>query len=145
MADGLGWLKTVHILGAIAWMAGLFYLPRLMVYHARWKAGSEVSEQFKVMERRLLVAIMRPAMAVTWMFGLWLGVSAGWLEGGQWWLWLKMALAAGLLAVHVLLEKHSADFGKDLRTHGSGYYRVLNEVPTVLLVGIVILAVLKPF
>lgn len=145
MTDGLGWLKVLHILGAFAWMAGLFYLPRLMVYHAQSSVGSAVSEQFKVMESRLLAAIMRPAMAATWVFGLWLGIAGGWFSSGQWWLWLKLALAVALSIVHGLLERHAAEFRVDLRMRGSRYFRLLNEAPTVLLVAIVIFVVLKPF
>lgn len=145
MTDGFGWLKVLHVLSAFAWMAGLFYLPRLMVYHAQSGVGSEVSEQFKVMESRLLAAIMRPAMAATWVFGLWLGIAGGWFFVGEWWLWLKLALVVTLSIVHGLLERHAAEFRADLRTRGSRYFRWLNEAPTALLVGIVILVVMKPF
>lgn len=139
------WLKAIHVLGAFSWMAGLFYLPRLLVYHASTQAASETSELFKVMERRLLVAIMRPAAVVTVAFGVWTGWFGGWFSGNQGWLWVKLAGVAGLCGVHLLLERHVSEFAKDLRTHGGRYFRVLNEIPTVLLILVVVMVVLKPF
>ena len=139
------WLKVVHILAAIAWMAGLFYLPRLMVYHAAASVGSDVSEQFKVMERRLLKAIMRPALVATWAFGVWMAGLAGWLSDGSWWLWLKSVLVLGLTGIHGALEWHCREFAADSRGRSHVYFRVLNEIPTLLLIGIVILVVIKPF
>lgn len=144
MGDVGGWLKVVHLLAVFSWMAGLFYLPRLMVYHADAAVGSAVSEQFKVMERRLLAAIMRPAMVASWVFGWGLAWQAGWLAGGSWWLWVKVALVVAMTAVHGRCEKHVREFSCDLRLHSNRYYRVLNEVPTVLLILIVIVVVLKP-
>lgn len=145
LADWYVWLKAGHILAVIAWMAGLFYLPRLMVYHSGSRVGSETSELFKVMERRLLKAIMRPAAAVTWILGLWTATAGGWFSSGDWWLWAKLLLVIALTGVHAVLERHSADFSHDRRNRTERYFRVLNEVPTVLLLGIVILVVVKPF
>ena len=145
MTDGYGWLKVVHLLAVFSWMAGLFYLPRLMVYHADAAVGSPVSEQFKIMERRLLRAIMRPAMVVTWIFGVWLGIAGGWFEAGMYWLWLKVTAVIGLSGVHGVLERHVGLFARDQRVKSGVYYRVLNEVPTLLLIVVVTLVVLKPF
>lgn len=138
------WLKAIHLLGAFSWMAGLFYLPRLLVYHASTRIGSEASELFKVMERRLLVAIMRPAAVVTMGLGVWIGWSGEWFAGNQGWLWVKVGGVGGLCGVHLVLERHVSEFARDLRTHGGRYFRVLNEVPTVLLIVIVVMVVLKP-
>ncbi len=144
MSDGYLWLKVVHLLAVFSWMAGLFYLPRLMVYHADAAVGSLVSEQFKIMERRLLKAIMRPAMVVTWIFGLWLGFSGEWFAPGVYWLWLKLLAVVILSGVHGLLERHAGLFARDQRVKSGVYFRVLNEVPTLLLIVIVILVVFKP-
>lgn len=144
MSDGYSWLKVIHLLAVFSWMAGLFYLPRLMVYHADAAVGSAVSEQFKIMERRLLKAIMRPAMLVSWIFGLWLGIAGGWFDAGIYWLWMKLVAVLGLSGVHGLLERHVALFARDVRVKSGVYFRVLNEVPTLLLIAIVILVVFKP-
>jgi protoporphyrinogen IX oxidase len=145
MADWVAWIKAGHVLAVIAWMAGLFYLPRLFVYHADSEVGSEVSELFKVMERRLLMGIMRPAGVVALAFGIWAGLTGAWFESGEYWLPLKLILAAGLVVYHFRLEAFVWSFAADVRTQSSRYFRVLNEVPSVLLIGIVILVVVKPF
>lgn len=144
MGDGYLWIKVLHLLAVISWMAGLFYLPRLMVYHAGCAVESETSEVFKVMERRLLRAIMRPAGVVSWVMGIWLGLRGGWFAGGIDWLWLKVGAVAGLTVVHLMLERHVYEFAGDRRVYSGRYFRVLNEVPTVLLIVIVVLAVVKP-
>jgi putative membrane protein len=141
--DGALWLKALHIMAFTAWMAGMFYLPRLLVYHSGTQAGSEASETFKVMERRLLKAITTPAMIVTLLAGLVLATTQeqwtnGWLHG-------KLLLVAFLLACHGLLAAHVRRFQADERPRSATWYRVFNEVPTLLFVGIVLLAVLKPF
>jgi len=141
----LDWVKIGHLLAVFSWMAGLFYLPRLLVYHATHETPAEAIALFKVMERRLLKAIMRPAMIASWVFGIWLGVGFGWFSGGAYWLWWKVLAVGGLTAVHGLLERHVAVFARDEGYQSSKYFRVLNEVPTVLLMAIVILVVLKPF
>ena len=145
MSDGYLWIKALHVLAVIAWMAGLFYLPRLYVYHAGLAAGSETSELFKIMERRLLKAIMRPAAAVSIVAGFWVGLGGGWFGDGQWWLWAKLVLVVLMLGFHGLLERHAAEFRADRRRWSGKYFRVINEVPTVLLAGIVVLVVVKPF
>jgi protoporphyrinogen IX oxidase len=139
------WLKAFHLVAVIAWMAGLLYLPRLMVYHATAPAGSEAAAIFKVMERRLLRAIMTPAMVAAVGLGLWLMVEGGFAAGElPFWLGLKFLLVGGLIAVHVLLAWHVRQFARDENRQGAGYFRVINEVPAVLMLGIVIAAVVKP-
>jgi protoporphyrinogen IX oxidase len=137
------WIKAFHIIAVIAWMAGMLYLPRLFVYHAGVAPGSEQSETFKVMERRLLKAIINPAMAVTWLLGL----TLVWL--GDWhsarWMWGKFILVIVMSALHGQFVRYWRDFAADRNQHGQRFYRVINEVVTVLLVLIVILVVVKPF
>jgi TIGR00701 family protein len=136
-------LKTLHILSLIAWMAGQFYLPRLFVYHADAPAGSATSETFKVMERRLLKAIMTPAMIATWVFGLWLAFEAGFFSSG--WLHAKLAFVLALSGFHGFCARCVRDFAADRNTRSSRFFRIANEVPTLLLVAIVVLVVFKPF
>jgi protoporphyrinogen IX oxidase len=141
--DGALWLKALHIMAFTAWMAGMFYLPRLLVYHSGTPAGSEMSETLKVMERRLLKAITTPAMIVTLLAGAVLATTqAQWSDG---WLHGKLLLVALLLGCHGILAAHVRRFQGDERPRSATWYRVFNEVPTVLFVGIVLLVVLKPF
>jgi putative membrane protein len=137
------WIKAFHIVALIAWMAGLLYLPRLFVYHTATALGTPQSETFKVMERRLLRAIMTPAMIVTWIMGLWLAWQGGWFTAH--WLQGKLVLVLLLSAAHGLLARWVRDFAADQNRHSRRFYRFVNEVPTVLMIGIVILAVVKPF
>ena len=137
------WLKALHIVSVIAWMAGLLYLPRLFVYHAAATPKSEASETFKVMERRLLRFIMTPAMVVTWLLGLWLAYDAHFLQAG--WLHGKLALVVLLSGMHGFCARWTRDFANDRNGHTPRFYRIMNEVPTVALVLIVILVVVKPF
>ena len=144
MIDDLqSWLKALHILAVIAWMAGLLYLPRLFVYHCDAEKGSKQSETFKVMERRLLRGIMNPAMFVVWGLGLWMAWRAGWWSAG--WFQMKLALVAGLTAVHHLVGLWRKDFEADRNAKPASDFRLWNEVPTVLMIAIVLLVVLKPF
>ena len=139
------WIEAFHIISVIAWMAGLLYLPRLFVYHAGVSPGSEASEIFKVMERRLLRGIMNPAMIATIVFGGLLAGTSGavdWMEG---WIYAKLALVAGLLVMHYLMSRWRCDFAADRNRHPARFYRIMNEVPTLLLIGIVILVVVQPF
>lgn len=136
------WLKAGHIAAFTAWMAGMWYLPRLMVYHAETAPGSEVSETFKVMERRLLRAIATPAMLAAWAFGLALAAGGGWW--GEGWLHAKLALVVGLTGVHGLLAAHVRRFAVDERPKPARWYRIVNEIPTVLFLAIVLLVVLRP-
>ena len=143
MTDPYLWLKALHIIAVIAWMAGMLYLPRLFVYHCEADPGSRQSETFKVMERRLLRVIINPAMAVTWVLGLWLAYRGGWFAAP--WLHVKLVLVLGMMGVHGILSKYVREFAADKRRKGPKFFRILNEVPTVLLILIVILAVVKPF
>jgi putative membrane protein len=137
------WLKAFHIIAVIAWMAGMLYLPRLFVYHCGAEVESKQSETFKVMERRLLKIIINPAMLVTWALGLWLVWVGSWLNAG--WLQAKIVLVLVLSGLHGLLVRWVRDFGQDQNRHSARFYRIINEVPTVLIVAIVVLAVVKPF
>ncbi len=145
MGDAYGWVKVIHVLAVISWMAGLFYLPRLFVYHAENLGKNELSTVFKVMERRLLKAIMRPAAIVVVLSGAALIHFGGWDHPIPLWLWLKLLLVAGMLGFHGVLERHAARFRDDRETETGRYFRIINEVPTVLLIGIVILVIIKPF
>ena len=137
------WLLALHIIAVIAWMAGMLYLPRLYVYHAGAAKGSELSETFKVMERRLLRAIINPAMIAAWILGLCLAWQGNhWMEG---WFHGKVLLLIGMQIVHAGLARWRKAFARDENMHSARFYRFINEVPTVLLIGIVILAVVKPF
>lgn len=145
MADWFLWFKVVHVLAVFAWMAGLFYLPRLFVYHTAVAPGSESDVTFQTMERRLLKAIMNPAAVVAWLFGLATAWSAGWFETFSLWLWLKIGLVVLLTVFHGFLATCHRDFVAGRNRHNGRFYRAINEVPTLLLVGIVILVVVKPF
>ena len=136
-------LKALHIIAVISWMAGMLYLPRLFVYHTASAKGSEQSETFKVMEHRLLRYIMTPAMAVTWVLGLWLVWETGVYAFG--WFYAKFALVLGMSAMHGKLAAWTGEFGRDANTRPAKFYRMINEVPTALMVLIVLLAVIKPF
>ena len=137
------WIKALHVIAVISWMAGLLYLPRLFVYHCEAEVGSKQSETFKVMERRLLKAIMDPAMIVAWLAGLYLAWSGHWFSSG--WLHGKLALVILLSGVHGFFSRCVKDFAADRNTRSQRFYRLINEVPTVLMIGIVILVVVKPF
>jgi putative membrane protein len=137
------WIKALHIVAVISWMAGLLYLPRLFVYHAVAPAGSEQSETFKVMERRLLRFIMTPAMIATWIFGILLVLQGGWLAAG--WFHAKIALVLVLTVMHGLMSHWQDDFARDRNRHTQKFFRVANEIPTLLMIAIVILAIVKPF
>ncbi len=142
------WLKAFHIIAVIAWMAGMLYLPRLFVYHSVAEKGSVQSKTFKVMERRLLRAIMNPAMIVVWALGLmlaWMGPDSryGWFSSG--WLQAKLFLVLVLSAMHGLFALWVRDFAADSNRHSQKFYRIVNEMPTILMILIVILAVVKPF
>ena len=139
------WLRALHIIAVICWMAGMLYLPRLFVYHAEADAGSDTSETFKIMERRLFKFIMSPAMIVSWILGLaMLYANPGMLEGAGW-MHAKLLFVVLMSAAHGVLSKNVRLFAKDENTKSAKYFRILNEVPTVLMIGIVIFAVVQPF
>jgi putative membrane protein len=137
------YLLAFHIIAVIAWMAGMLYLPRLFVYHCAAAPGSQQSETFKVMERRLLRIIINPAMIATWLLGLWLAWAGGWFASG--WLHAKLVLVLLLSGVHGLFARCVKDFAADNNRHTPKFYRFANEIPTLLMILIVILAVVKPF
>lgn len=137
------WLKAAHVIAVISWMAGMLYLPRLFVYHTAAPVGSDMSETFKVMERRLLRAIINPAMVATWILGLWLAWDAGFFSSG--WLNAKLALVVILSGLHGFMARWVRAFAEDRNTHSQRFYRIVNEVPTLLMIGIVILVIVKPF
>jgi len=137
------WAKALHIISIIAWMAGLLYLPRLFVYHANVEPGSETSETFKIMERRLLRAIMNPAMLSSLLFGglMLADSSTDWISG---WLHAKLGAAFMLVVLHMMMGKWRREFAEDNNTRSHKFYRYANEAPTLLMILIVIMAVLKP-
>ena len=137
------WLKALHIIAVISWMAGMLYLPRLFVYHCEAEPGSKQSETFKLMERRLLTVIINPAMVVSWALGLWLAWDGGSYREG--WLHAKVVLVLALSGLHGFFVRWVRDFGADRNRHSEKFYRIINEVPTLLMIGIVLLAVVKPF
>jgi protoporphyrinogen IX oxidase len=148
MATVYPWIKAFHIVAVIAWMAGMLYLPRLFVYHCAAEKGSVQSETFKVMERRLLRAIINPAMIATWVLGLTLAFMGpdsryGWFMSG--WLQAKLALVLALSALHGFFARWVKAFAADSNRHSQKFYRIINEIPTILMIAIVILAVVKPF
>ncbi|MEA2947883.1 MAG: protoporphyrinogen oxidase [Alphaproteobacteria bacterium] len=137
------WLKAFHVIAIIAWMAGMLYLPRLFVYHCEAEPGSRQSETFKVMERRLLKAIINPAMVVSWGLGLWLAWKGGWYAAP--WLQAKVVLAVAMSGMHGFFVRWVRDFAADRNLHTQKFYRIINEVPTIIMIGIVLLVVVKPF
>src|SRR5471032_2856932 len=137
------WIKALHVIAVIAWMAGMLYLPRLLVYHCDAEIGSKQSETFKMMEHRLLKAIVNPAMAVTWLAGLYLAWAGHWLSAG--WLHWKLLLVIAMSGMHGFLARCVKDFAADRNRRSQRFYRFINEVPTVLMIVIVILVVVKPF
>ena len=137
------WIKAFHVIAIIAWMAGMLYLPRLFVYHSETPKGSIQSDTFKIMERRLLKAIINPAMIVAWVLGLYLVWQGGWYTSG--WLHAKVLLVLILSGFHGFLSRLVKEFAADRNTRPARFYRMINEVPTVLMIGIVILVIVKPF
>jgi len=137
------WLKALHVIAVISWMAGMLYLPRLFVYHCGVDQGSEASETFKVMEQRLLDFIINPAMIVTWVVGLWLAWSSFRFHGG--WLHGKLALVLILSGLHGHFAAAVRAFAEDRNRRSATYWRVMNEVPAVIMVLIVVLVIVKPF
>ena len=140
------WIKALHVISVIAWMAGMFYLPRLYVYHTMLAPGSAESERFKVMERRLLKQIINPAMIATWLFGLLLVLTPGvidWAHDGWWHTKLTMVLL--MSGLHGAMSKWRREFLEDRNRRSARFYRIANEVPTVLMVVIVVMVIVKPF
>jgi putative membrane protein len=145
LTDAYPWIKSFHIISMVAWMAGLLYLPRLYVYHAMAPITSDRSTTFKVMERRLLRGIMNPAMIATWLFGIVLVGTPGIVDWQMGWIWAKLALVAGLTIFHILLGRWQTAFSADCNAHSTQFFRGINELPTLGLIAIVVLVVVKPF
>lgn len=143
MQDYYLWFKALHVVTIISWMVGMLYLPRLMVYHATIGPNTPQSETFKVMERRLYRGIVTPAMLATWATGLWIAYEGNWF--GAHWLHGKLLLVVLMTGVHGVLGANVRRFANDANAKSATYFRVVNEVPTVLLIGIVILVIVKPF
>jgi putative membrane protein len=139
------WMKALHIISVIAWMAGMFYLPRLFVYHSKAETGSEQSETFKVMERKLLRIIMGPAMIASWIFGLGMVFGFGLIDFAWGWVWVKFVAVVAMTGVHVFLAMCVRDFANDANQRPERFYRMINEVPTVLMIIIVIMVIVRPF
>ncbi|MCF8475618.1 MAG: protoporphyrinogen oxidase HemJ [Pseudolabrys sp.] len=137
------WIKALHLIAVISWMAGMLYLPRLFVYHTAADRGSQQAKTFEVMEHRLLTYIMTPAMGVTWILGIVLVLQGGFLTAG--WLHAKLLAVVAMTIMHGLLSHWAAEFRYGRNSHNQKFYRIINEVPTILLIFIVIMAVVKPF
>jgi protoporphyrinogen IX oxidase len=137
------WLKALHIIAVISWMAGMLYLPRLFVYHCGATPGSPQSETFKVMERRLLTIIINPAMVASWGLGLWLAVDRNLFGTG--WFQAKLVLVVLLSGLHGYFVRWVREFAADQNQHSGKFYRIINEIPTLIMIAAVILAVVKPF
>ncbi len=138
------WIKALHVISVIAWMAGMLYLPRLFVYHADKAPGSEASEMLKVMERRLLRAIINPAMIASFAFGGVLLATPGVIDWSAWWIHAKLALVVIMSAMHFYLARWRRDFEADRNNRPAKFYRIANEVPTLLMIAIVVLVFVRP-
>jgi putative membrane protein len=143
LGDAYLWVKALHIIAVIAWMAGMLYLPRLYVYHCAAEPSSRQSETFKVMERRLLRAIINPAMIAAWIFGFMLVANGDFWGAG--WMHAKFALLIAMQLVHAGYARWRRQFARDENRHPARFYRITNEIPTLLMIGIVIFAVVRPF
>ncbi|MGE0768947.1 MAG: protoporphyrinogen oxidase HemJ [Hyphomicrobiaceae bacterium] len=142
-ASAYDWVKALHVIAIISWMAGMLYLPRLFIYHCDAEKGSQQSETFKVMEHRLLRVIINPAMIVAWVAGLWLAWQGGWWKAG--WFHGKLLAVLALSGVHGYLSAATRAFAEDRNSKPARHWRIVNEVPTVLMIVIVVLVIVKPF
>jgi putative membrane protein len=141
--DVYPWVKTLHVVAVISWMAGMLYMPRLFVYHCAAEVGSTQSETFKIMERRLYRAIMHPAMMVAWVAGLAIAWEQGYFTSG--WFHAKLAAVVLMTVIHLLLGRYVRDFAADRNTRSHKFYRVINEIPTLLMIAAVLFVIVKPF
>jgi putative membrane protein len=139
------WIKALHVISVIAWMAGMFYLPRLFVYHCEVAPGTAESERFKVMERRLLRQIINPAMIATWSFGILLVLTPGVIDWSAGWWHVKLLAVILMSALHGELSRWRRGFLEDRNTRSQRFYRIANEIPTVLVVIIVVMVIVRPF
>ena len=146
LAWGYPYIKALHIMSVISWMAGLFYLPRLFVYHAEEaKVGDQLSETLKIMERKLMRVIMNPAMIATWLFGLMMAFTPGLIDWSEIWPWIKVVLILAMTWFHHSLVRWMKDFAADRNVRTGRFYRLANEIPTLAMIGIVFMVVVKPF
>ncbi len=145
MGEYYQWFKALHVISVIAWMAGMLYLPRLYVYHADAEPGSDKSETFKIMERRLLRAITNPAMIASFIFGGLMLATPGAIDWSMGWIWVKLAMIVLMSGIHGLLARWRRDFAADRNTRPARFYRLWNEAPTIPLIVIVIMVIVKPF
>ena len=139
------WVKALHLVSVMSWLAGLLYLPRLFVYHCDAESGSELSETLKVMERRLLRAIINPAMIASWVFGLTMLAAGGEALWSQPWMIIKLICVIAMSVAHGRMVKWCSDFNADRNTRPQTFYRIANEVPTALMVVIIVMVVVQPF
>lgn len=139
------WIKAFHLIAVISWMAGMLYLPRLFVYHADSEPGTAQSETFKVMERRLLRGIINPAMIAAFIFGTLLLLTPSVIDWGTGWIWVKLTAVVALSGMHGFLSRWRRAFAEDRNPHPARFYRMVNEVPTLFLVVIVIMVIVRPF
>ena len=137
------WIKAFHVIAVISWMAGMLYLPRLFVYHCEAEVGSKQSETFKIMERRLLKGIINPAMILTWLLGLYMVLAGHWYSAG--WFQAKFVLVLVMSGIHGFFTRCVRDFANDRNIRSQKFYRIINEIPTVLMICIVMLVIVKPF
>jgi len=144
MEDYFVWYKTFHVISVVSWMAAMFYLPRIFVYHTKAKTGSEMDKIFQIMEKRLLKIIMTPAMLSTYIFGLLTAYVYGCVALGVWF-HIKMFAVLGLTIMHGLCAKWVKDFAKGENKHSEKFYRMANEIPTILMILAVIMVIVKPF
>ena len=142
-AQAYPWIKAAHVIAVISWMAGMLYLPRLFIYHCDAEKGSVQSETFKVMERRLYRIIINPAMVMTWVLGLWLAYTGGFFNAG--WFHAKLALVLAMSGVHGFFGGAIRRFAEDRNERPPRFWRIVNEIPTILMIAIVILVIVKPF
>lgn len=145
MGEYYEWFKALHVISIIAWMAGILYLPRLFVYHAEAEPGSDKSETFKTMERRLLRAITNPAMISSFVFGGLMLTTSGAVDWSMGWIWVKLVMVLAMLGIHGLFARWRCDFEADRNVRPAKFYRMWNEAPTILLIAIIIMVVVKPF
>ena len=145
LQDAYPWIKSLHVISVIAWMAGMLYLPRIFVYHAAAEVGSVQSETFKIMERRLLRAIINPAMGAAWIFGLMMLFTPGLIDWNDGWIYVKLFAVVVMSAFHGQLARWRKEFEVDANQRAAGFYRAVNEVPTVLMIVIVVMVIARPF
>jgi putative membrane protein len=145
VSDYYEWFKALHVISVMAWIAGMLYLPRLYVYHADAEPGSDKSETFKIMERRLLRAITNPAMVSSFLFGGLMLATPDAIDWSMGWIWVKLAMIVAMLAIHGLLARWRRDFEADRNIRPAKFYRMWNEAPTIPLIVIVIMVIVKPF